>query len=201
MIVRPRPGVAGLGDRLIAPGATTAELALGYAAAVAGVVVAILAGVLHDAPWAAWQYALMAVVGFDLVGGTVANAVTNAKLWWHRPGRTAAHQLGFVLGHAHPFALALLIPGFGWAAAVGVYGAVAVGAVVVLVAPAAVRRPVAFGAAVLAIVFVAGLPGIAPALAWFAPVFVVKLLIAHLVPESPAPPASVRSTPETEDEE
>ncbi|PSK99079.1 hypothetical protein CLV63_104303 [Murinocardiopsis flavida] len=198
MIVQPRQGIAGVADRMLTPGATAAERVVGSIAIAAGAVVAVIAGLLNDAPWALWQYALIVVLGIDLIGGTVANVFTNAKRWWHRPDRNALYRFGFVAGHVHPLALALLVPGFGWPAAIGLYLAVVVGAVAVLAAPASVRIPVAFGAAVLAIGLITGLPGIAPELAWFAPVFVVKLLIAHMAPESPVAESPATESPAAE---
>jgi hypothetical protein len=43
-----------------------------------------------------------------------------AKRRFHGPGRSPRRHLGFVVVHVQPFALALVVPGFGWTAAAAV---------------------------------------------------------------------------------
>ncbi|GLU49997.1 hypothetical protein [Nocardiopsis ansamitocini] len=176
----PRPGLAGIADRLLGPDATTGEQAVTYATAVLGTAGVVAIGLLHHQQWALWHYALVAVVGFDLIGGASANATDTARRLWHRPGREARHHLGFVLAHLHPFVLAALVPGYGWTAAATTYALIVLGALAVVTVPADLRRPTAFAAAALTVTVVTSLPGTAVALAWFGPVLVVKLLLAHL---------------------
>ncbi|MDA2803513.1 hypothetical protein [Nocardiopsis suaedae] len=172
---------AAVGARLVGPGATAAEYAVVLAAALGGAAVA--AAVAAAAGTGAVPSAVVAVVAADTVGGAAANATRAAKRHWHRPGRTAVHHLAFVAAHAvQPAALAVLVPGFGWAAAAASYGLALAGAAAVLAAPGPVRRPVAFGAVCLGTV--AAAPLAAGALAWFVPVFLVKLLPAHLLGEA-----------------
>ncbi|MGW0481526.1 hypothetical protein [Nonomuraea sp. NPDC003214] len=171
----------GLGSRvnglLVAPGATGAESLLAYTAALTGTLVAVWqAGGLP-----ALAVVVIAVLAFDLFGGATVNATAAAKRRFHGPGRTRRHHLAFVALHGQPFLLALTVPGVGWGAAALVYGLALAGAVAALAVPADLRRPVAYAATVLAIaVSCAAMP---VALAWFAPVLFVKLLLAHLLPE------------------
>jgi hypothetical protein len=166
---------------LVAPGASTAESTLCYAAAGAAALSA--AAGAHAAGLGPWSIAVLAVVAFDLVGGAVVNATPAAKVRFHGPGRSGAHRLAFVAAHVQPFLLALLVPGFGWTAAALAYGLAVGGAVAVLVAAPRLRRPLAF--AVTAVGSVAALVAVPlPAfLAWVTPVLLVKLLLGHLLPE------------------
>jgi hypothetical protein len=60
---------------------------------------------------------------------------------------------------------------------------VVAGAVAVLAAPPAVRRPVAFAVTVLACAVALTAIPVPGAVAWFAPVMLIKLLLGHLLPE------------------
>ena len=110
-----------------------------------------------------------------------------AKRRFHGPGRSPRRHLGFVVVHVQPFALALVVPGFGWTAAAAIYGLVVAGAVVVLAAPPGLRRPVAFAATTLASAIALTAVTVPAAVAWFAPVLLIKLLLGHLLPGEAAP--------------
>lgn len=168
-------------DRLIAPDATRAEIALGYTAAASG---AVTAGLMA---WQAGQspvvMAVVALVGFDLFGGAVVNATASAKLWYHRPGRSSRHHLGFVAAHVQPFVLALAVPGYGWWTAAAIYVMVLSAAVGVVSSPRRVRTSVAFAGAVFGVAVTVALLPVPGFLLWFGPVLFIKLLLAHLLPE------------------
>ncbi|SHG77081.1 hypothetical protein [Streptoalloteichus hindustanus] len=168
-------------DRLVAPGASRGEIATSFGAAVVGAALALVLTVRADLP--ALAVLVVALVGFDLFGGAVVNATASAKRWHHRPGRTRWHHLAFVAVHVQPFLLALVVPGFSWLMAATSYGAALVAAVLVVFTPPPLRRPVAFALTALALVAVTSLTTAPAALAWFAPLLLVKLLLAHLMPE------------------
>jgi hypothetical protein len=92
------------------------------------------------------------------------------------------HQLTFVALHLQPYLLAWTVPGFTWAAAAVIHGSALVGAVLVTVVPAPARRPVAFAVTAFALALVTGVLTAPPGLGWFAPLLLVKLLLAHLLP-------------------
>ncbi|MFD4441895.1 hypothetical protein ACFWPK_19180 [Nocardia sp. NPDC058519] len=168
-------------DRLIAPNATRSEATLCYSAAVTGGATAgLLAGY---AGGSALVIAVVALVGFDLFGGAVVNATASAKRWFHRPGRDARHHLAFVAIHAQPFLLALVVPGFGWWTAAAIYGLVLAAAVVVTAVPHDLRTPVAFAATVFGTAITTAVLAVPTFLLWFGPVLLIKLLLAHLLPE------------------
>ncbi|SDI76340.1 hypothetical protein SAMN05192558_112165 [Actinokineospora alba] len=168
-------------DRAIAPGATRQEVLAGFGAALAGAVLAL--SLALDAHLPALSVAVVAVVAFDLFGGAVVNATDAAKRWYHGPGRTARHHLTFVALHIQPYLLAWTVPGVAWTAAAAIHGSALVGAVLVTVAPAPVRRPVAFAVTAFALTLTTSVVTLPPELGWFAPLLLIKLLLAHLLPE------------------
>ncbi|MFJ7411133.1 hypothetical protein ACIQWZ_09990 [Streptomyces sp. NPDC098077] len=170
-----------LDARLLAPDAERGERVVCYASALAGTVLATVLALRAQHTWL--PLTVIAVVAFDLFGGTVVNATRSAKRRFHRPGRSWRHHLAFVAAHVQPFALALLVPGFGWISAGLVHALTLAGAACVLVAPADLRRPVAFAVSALAITAATTSVAVPDELAWFAPVLVIKLLLAHLLPE------------------
>ncbi|MFF2086048.1 hypothetical protein ACFVVM_19910 [Nocardia sp. NPDC058176] len=159
-------------DVLIAPGATVSDRVLCYGTAIAGAVLAIALAVDEGWPW--WTLAIVTVIAFDLFGGAVVNATAAATRKFHGPNRTDRHHLAFVAFHVQPFVLALVVPGFSWATALGIYGLALAGAVLVL----RMGRPAAFAITVLGLTL---LP--APdAVLWFTPVLLIKLLLSYLEP-------------------
>lgn len=173
-----------LTDRMIAPGATRGEVTIGFSSAFGGAALAF--GLAVHADYSFIAILVITLVAFDMFGGAVVNATGAAKLWYHRRGRTSAHHLGFVAIHVQPFLLAWAVPDFTWLAASIIYCLALVGALVVTAAPPLLRRPIAFGATAFAIVCATSMLTIPHALAWFAPVLLIKLLLAHLLPEEAA---------------
>ncbi|MFB7255542.1 hypothetical protein [Streptomyces nojiriensis] len=107
----------------------------------------------------------MVLIGLDLLGGILTNATNSAKRRYHRqaPGARRARLL-FVGAHVlHLAAVGLLVLGGdrGWTLG---------------------NTALLLSAAVVVNLF--GLP-VTAALAWFAPLFFLKLLVCHLVPEAP----------------
>ncbi|MEV0245903.1 hypothetical protein AB0H76_04855 [Nocardia sp. NPDC050712] len=173
-----------LTDRLIAPGASRGEVALGFGASILGA--AMVFGLGLHADLELWRVAILALVAFDMFGGAVVNATGSAKRWYHRPGRSSAHHLGFVAVHVQPFVLAWILPGFSWLAASTIYATALLGALLVTATPAPLRRPAAFAGTAFGIAITTGLLTVPVAAAWFAPILLIKLLLAHLLPEEAA---------------
>jgi hypothetical protein len=137
--------------------------------------------------WALLQYALAAVITFDVVGGVVTNATPSAKRWYHRAGQGFRQHFGFVAGHVVQVALIALAFRFDDALFYGliVYGYVVMAAAAVLRVPLKLQRSVAL-LGVCGAVFVAHFVlGPTPALEWFLPLLTLKLLVSHLTVEEP----------------
>jgi hypothetical protein len=182
----PRPGFGGLIDRLAGPGATPAELALQFgvafaAAAGAGVWYALTSG----GRW--WMIAIAVLLGFDLGGGVVTNATASAKRWFHRDGQGFAQHLGFIAVHVlHLAVIAFVVLPASWHYFLAASGMLLGGAVIILLAPSALIRPVALALFAVVLVVHRGVLPIPPGFEWFTPVFFLKLFVSHLVPEEAA---------------
>ncbi|MDK1476443.1 hypothetical protein QNO07_24040 [Streptomyces sp. 549] len=183
------PGLSGRLQRFMGPGKTRAESAV----EVAGLVVCgvLLAGGAwaSDArpPWSALQLAVVVLVGLDLVGGVLTNATNAAKRWYHRPAPgTRRARLLFVGAHlGHLAAMGLVVLPGDWHWTLVNAALLLAGAALVEFAPLHLRRPVSMAvlmAAVLVNLFWLDVPAV---LGWFAPLFFLKLLVCHLVPEAP----------------
>jgi hypothetical protein len=172
---------AWIDETLIAPGATPGERLLGYGAGVAG---ALFAGCLAaHAGFSFWALLLVAAVGFDVFGGIVVNATRSGSRRFHGPNTRKWSALGFVAAHVHPFVLALLLPQeMPWLTAIVMYSGIALATVLVILAPEALRQPVAFAAAALLIAMAASVFPTAPVIIWILLLLIVKLLLSHLLP-------------------
>ncbi len=146
---------------------------------------ALAAVLVEGRALAAWQIIVLMVLAVDLGGGVFVNATAAAKRWYHRAGARDWHHLVFVVLHIHPLLIAWAFPESGWMWAAFLYAATVGSTIMALACPLYLRRPVALTAAafVLAIApLVASTPLL---LAWIAPFYVVKLLVAHIVHEEP----------------
>ncbi|MEU9706923.1 hypothetical protein [Streptomyces sp. NPDC047981] len=193
------PGAAGGLERFMGPGKTRAESLVEFGGV--GVCAALLAvgvGTTDLARGWSWvQLVVLALVGLDLLGGIVTNATNAAKRWYHRrsPGARRA-RLAFVAAHVlHLVVFGLVILGGDPAWILGNTALLVIGALLVEYAPLPVRRPVAmavYAAAVLVGLFWLTVPA---ALAWFGPLFHLKLLVCHLIPEAPLAEAPLAEVP------
>jgi hypothetical protein len=182
----PREGLAGQWDTFIGPGATRAESALmlgfGLAAGILLLVYQYIAGL----GWDILQQIVAALLTFDLVGGVVSNSTSATKRWYHREGQGFKEHMGFIAFHfIHPLLIVIFFMSFDWVYFILVYGFLIVSAVVVLLSPLYIRRPVSIvmflGALVVNIYLLIPAPGFE----WFVPVLFLKLIVGHAVKEEP----------------
>jgi hypothetical protein len=184
-------------DWLFGTGATRAER--GVVWATTGVAVGVL---LLTAPddWSWLTWAVVLLVALDVTGGVAANALGSAKRLYHAPldppvtrlDRVLHDHVAFTALHVHPFVLAAVVPDATWVWALWWYLVPLAGVILVRAVPPYLERPVALGFATVALV-AAPIAGAPDGLAWFGPVMVLKLVVAHAVREEPYRPA-VRST-------
>ncbi|MEV4940549.1 hypothetical protein [Streptomyces zaomyceticus] len=171
------------------PGKTRAESAVEIAGLIACALL-LAAGLQTSGSWQAWsglQCAVVALVGLDLIGGVLTNATNAAKRWYHRPGPGVRRsRLLFVSAHLlHLLAVGLIVLPTDWRWTLGNGALLLAGAALVEFTPLPLKRPVsmiALTAAVLINLFWLEAPLV---LGWFAPLFFLKLLVCHLVPEAP----------------
>lgn len=186
-IPAPRPGWLGAWDKFAGPGWSQAENAVLFTATLAAGVFVPVWAAIAGLGWNWLQYILAFFIALDIVGGAVTMAAQPGKRWYHRPGQGAKQHLGFILMHVHPFLVAWLFApqdqGMLWGYALTGYIYLLLAAPVILFAPVPLKRP-------LSAAFIAGgclLNGLVvtppPGFVWFLPVFYLKLLMSHLVPE------------------
>lgn len=188
MMVEPRDGLLGLWDRLVGPGMSRDETLLVLAASVFGLV---FAGALMSSSGASLLLVgLSAFIGFDVVGGAVCNGTRTTRAWYHRPGQTWAQHAGFIVPHlAYVIVVAAFLRGpkfdshYALVLAAGLIGAAAV----ILCTPERLKTPVAFSAylVVLCVLIIDSRP--TPAMEWFEPALLLKLLLGHLLPDNGPP--------------
>ncbi len=181
----PRAGWKGQIDRLIGPGATTAELVLQFAPSVGAAIAAPLYASTLPMNWTPWQLGAIALLGFDLAGGVLTNATAAAKRWYHRPGQGWQQHLTFVSIHLfHIGLVALLFRGGDGLFFAGVASYLLFAAGLILASPLYLQRPVALGLFGLALLGDRYLFVPTPGLEWFLPLFFLKLLVSHLLNET-----------------
>ncbi|MFD5410484.1 hypothetical protein ACFV4Q_18345 [Streptomyces nojiriensis] len=183
------PGPLGRLERFMGPGKSRSESAVEILGA-GGCAVLLAAGVWSSGihrDWSGLQWTVVVLIGLDLLGGILTNATNSAKRWYHRQDAGARRaRLLFVGAHVlHLAAMGLLVLGGdrGWT--LGNAALLLSAAVVVEFTPVHLKRPAAmagYSAAVVVNLFWLPVPA---ALAWFAPLFFLKLLVCHLVPEAP----------------
>ena len=181
----PRVGVLGALDRFIGPGATSAEVMVQLVPSVLAAIAAPAYALSLPIDWTPWQIGLIALFGFDLVGGVLTNATNTAKRWYHRPGQGWQQHLSFVAIHLfHIGAIALFFRGGDGLFFGGVSAYLLTAAGLILSVPLYLQRPVAVCLYGLSIVGSLDLLSPTPGLEWFLPLFFLKLLVSHLLHET-----------------
>lgn len=177
----PRPGLPGVLDRIVGPGATRAEWALNVMPAVLAAMLAPIYAWFMDVNWSTFAYGVAALLALDMVGGVVTTATASGRRWYHRASLGAAAQMGFVGLHLlHLLLVSWLFLGWDpfWVLAAG--GWLLFAALAIVSAPAYLRRPLAmlgYAVALMLALFVLPQP---EGLEWFLPLFYLKLLVSHL---------------------
>ncbi|MFI6053188.1 hypothetical protein ACIBCO_24285 [Streptomyces violascens] len=180
-------------DWLFGTGATSTEKLLAHATATLGALAVTVAN--RHAGWAWWQWLLGLSLVWDLVGGVVANGLDTAKSFYHSPLpadtprsiRFVHHPVGFTGLHIQPILVGFLFPGGTWWWGVLWYGLALAGAVAVEAAPERLQRPIALATVAAGAMISPLLPG-PGGLSWLPVVLLLKLVLAHGVPEGKCAP-------------
>jgi hypothetical protein len=181
----PRSGWRGAVDRFFGPGQTQAAVTVQVVGIGAlGALVAVLVATSGIAlSW--WGAVLVGLFAFDALGGILTNATSAAKRWYHRPG-TRSERLRFVSLHAvYLVILALGVLHSDWTWLLLNVAILLTFAPVIEYTPLPVRRAVALGLLVAALLLNALIRPLSVGLAWIPLLFYLKLLISHLLPEAP----------------
>ncbi|MGK8523972.1 hypothetical protein ACRS6B_21560 [Nocardia asteroides] len=178
------PGWAGRVERFMGPGKTRAESAV---EAIGGALCVLLLAI-YSLPLLSGrgivEVVALAVIACDLVGGVLTNATNSAKRWYHRT-RSSRGRLTFVAIHTLHLAVVglLLLDDPAWFA--GNAALLLGSALSIELSPAGLRRPIAMAAYMTVFLLNLIVFPVPALLAWFIPLFFLKLLICHLIPEVP----------------
>ena len=184
-------------DPFVGSGATLAERWLAYGMAAALTAVIVGADALHEDPIAqGWLVLVLALFAFDVAGGAGANMLNSCKRFYHAPLR--AHDGGFARWaknprlftaiHIHPIIVAFLFGGSVWNAVIW-YAALQAAVAVTLSTPLYLRRGLATGLTVFAILLEQTVLPLGTDLEWFIPCLFIKMVMGHAVQEEPYGPA------------
>ncbi|MFJ3723035.1 hypothetical protein ACIPYQ_10750 [Streptomyces sp. NPDC090045] len=183
------PGLAGRLERFMGPGKSRSESVV-ETLGLLGCALLLAAGLWTSGAtrdWSTAQLVVVALAGLDLIGGVLTNATNAAKRWYHRadPGARRARLL-FVSAHLiHLAAMGLVVLSGDLAWTLTNAALLIGGAVGVEFTPVHLKRPAAMALLMAAVVVNLFWLPVPTALAWFAPLFFLKLLVCHLVPEAP----------------
>lgn len=196
----------GRANPLFGAGATRVEQALASGAGLLGALLVTGTAAAQASGWSGVQYAVAAVVAFDVVGGVIANGLGSAKRDHFGPpaatarttaGRVARTPVLFTALHVHPVVVALVYDPAAWWWGVAWYLVTLVGTTLVRVSALYLQRPVALAWCALAALGASFLPSPAH-WGWLPVALALKLVLAHAVQEEAYRPAAVGSvTPRT----
>jgi polyferredoxin len=178
---QPRPGLAGVWDRLVGPGTTRTETWLILGVALAGGLAVPLYGHNRDLGWTTPQIVLASLLAVDLFGGVVENATAAARRWHHRPGRTPRDHMAFVAFHGlHLLLVTWLFYSLDWAYFAAYYDYLLGAGWLMLNLSPSLRRPTALALAAGAVLLNGY--GLTPAagLEWVVPVLFLKVIVGYL---------------------
>jgi hypothetical protein len=188
----PRKGLSGAWDRFVGPGATPAEewLQLGGGLLLTGLLGVLLYLRRDSLNWSTLQAVIAAFLILDLTGGILTNATSAAKRWYHRAGQDSARaHLPFIAVHGvHLLVVAAAFRGGDVAFFAVAFAYLLIAAVIIIRAPLYLQRPVAFGLFCGGVLLGMYVFSPTPGLEWFIPFFYLKLLVSHLVRETPFAP-------------
>ncbi|ADD40126.1 hypothetical protein [Stackebrandtia nassauensis] len=188
-------------DAIFGDGATRWEKTLPTVTGLAGIaVLAAYAALTGNLDWSWWQYALAAILVFDLVGGVVTNALNSAKRFQHAervavPRRAASlvrNHVLFAAIHVQPIVIAALFPGVGLWWGVLWYAVTLAGVIVIPLVPLHLRRPAAMTAVALVPVVASVMPH-PDGFGWLPAILVAKLVLGAVREEPYRPVAGMES--------
>jgi hypothetical protein len=184
--LQPRPGLHGEWDKFVGPGQTQSEFWLLLLPAITAAIAAPLYAARANPAFSMIQLSLASLLAFDLVGGVLTNATNTAKRWYHRPGQGWRQHMGFLALHfLQPLVVAIFFRATDLFFFLMVYGFLILAGLVITQVRWHLQRPAAMlfylGAILLNTYVLTPTRG----LEWFLPVFTLKLLLSHLVKETP----------------
>lgn len=147
--------------------------------------------------WRWWQYALAIILGADLGGGMVCNALNSCKQFYFTPlkadetgfVRVVKNHLLFSALHIHPIIIWIIFGGSAWLYGLFWYSLYLICVFITLNIPLYLKRPISILLLLFALLinyyFIPPIKGFE----WLIPVLFVKIVLGHLVREEPYRPS------------
>ena len=194
-IPNPRSGWRGKIDKIIGPGATSAEKALQLWVPILAIAIVCGIGLYQGYEWTWGQYTVAAFLALDMVGGIATNLTSAAKRWNFRPENGFKQHMFFIGLHIVQltlFSYFFLDFDLIWIAMV--YGYLMLSIAFILAWPLYLQRPVSGMVYALSIALSLYVFESPQHLEWFLPLFFFKLQISHAVREEPYGPNNTTSS-------
>lgn len=195
---------SGSTDLSFGTGATNAEQVLGFFGGFIGVALYIFFFIRGTYLWNYWQYALAALLGFDVAGGLVCNCLNSCKRFYSSPlqptetstiTRFLKKHWIFTLIHIHSIVIQLYFGsthtryyGLFW------YFALQLSASIVSNTPLYLQRPIAMLICLLSLLLNYYIIPTINGFEWFIPALFIKIIYGHLVQEEPYRPVTEQCT-------
>ncbi len=187
---------SGKPDIMFGTGATTLEQALIWVFGLTGTVILGWVAWTRELPWAWWQYAIAGLMAVDVLGGVVANSLNTCKRFYHTPLRPdetgsiafAKNHMAFTALHVYPLIAGLFFGKINWEYGLVWYASLLLSSIAVLKIPLYLRRPLALGIIMTAILVNLYLIDPVMGFEWLVPALFLKIVYGHIVREEPYRP-------------
>jgi len=181
--------------------ATTIEEILGWTAGFIGVVIIGFFCWKNNFDWEIWQYIVVAILAYDVVGGAVANSLNSCKRFYHSSVQTfepnyvklAKNHLFFSVIHVHPLIVSLIFSSVSWFYGSFWYLILQISVLSVTRTPLYLQRPVSMLIIVTALLTNDYLVSSPTGLEWLIPVLFIKIVYGHTVKEEPYRPETEKN--------
>jgi hypothetical protein len=143
--------------------------------------------------WNPIQIVLALIIGFDIGGGMVSNALNSCKRFYETPlkvdeDKTAKYAKDcriFIGLHIHPIVVGLLYNNMDWFYALVWYAVFMTSVLIVYKVPLYLKRPVSVLLTLIAIVLNIYVIESVIGFEWFIPMLFIKIVCGHLIREEP----------------
>ena len=181
--------------------ATTIEKILGWTAGFIGVVIITFFYKQNNFDWEIWQYIVVAIVAYDVVGGAVANSLNSCKRFYHSSVQTfepsyvklAKNHLFFSVIHVHPLIVSLIFTSTSCFYGLFWYLVLQISVLSVIQTPLYLQRPVSMLIIVTVLLIDEYLVNSPTGFEWLIPILFIKIVYGHTVREEPYRPETEKN--------
>lgn len=176
--------------------ATFMEKLLAWTGGLIGVGITLFFYWKNEFTWANWQYIIVAIIAYDVVGGAIANSLNSCKRFYHSSLQTfepsyvklAKNYLLFSSVHVHTLLISLIFSSAGLFYGWFWYLLLQASVLAVIKVPLYLQRPVSM-LIIAAALLINSYVIISPVgFEWLVPLLFIKIVYGHTVPEEPYRP-------------